>query len=104
MPHPELPVAELLHPRRFPNMSTQMAAIVGCILDSPCTEPAIAELIVTADGAVLARPAGGVAASVFLGSYVDLEANWRRLLIAADLTPEQREQAEAAFERHLTRY
>lgn len=40
-----------LGPARFPNMS-------GLLLDRPCTEPALAEFIVTPDGAVLGRLEG----------------------------------------------
>ena len=36
-----------LDPSRFPNMSPRMAAIVGYVLDHPCTTPAIAELVVS---------------------------------------------------------
>jgi len=43
----------LLDPRRFENMSPQMAAIMGYLLDQPFTTPALSEILVTPDGAVL---------------------------------------------------
>jgi hypothetical protein len=36
-----------LHPERFPNMSLEMVAIMGYLLDQPCTTPAIVELRIT---------------------------------------------------------
>jgi hypothetical protein len=55
-----------LNPERFPNMSPQMAAIMGYLLDREYTTPALAEINVTADVAVLAR-VDGEAHSTFLG-------------------------------------
>ena len=49
-----------LDPARFPNMSLQMAAILGFVLERDYTRPALAEILVTPDGRVLARPAGEV--------------------------------------------
>lgn len=74
-----------LDPARFPNMSAQMAAIVGLLLDRPCTQPALAELIVTADGVVLGRLEGEPSARIFIGAESDLRANLRRLGMAAGL-------------------
>lgn len=53
-------LAEKLHPDRFTEMSPRMAAVVGYILQERFTEPAIAELVVTSDGFVLARMEGEV--------------------------------------------
>ena len=81
-----------LHPSRFPNMSQQMAAIVGFVLDEVFTEPAIAELSVTADGGVLAVPVsadGERGQAAFIGAAVDLQANLARLGMAAGLDATQ---------------
>ena len=78
-----------LDPARFPNMSTQMAAIVGYLLDRPCTDPVIAELVLTPDGAVLARLEGETRTRAFIGAVADLRANLRRLAIAAELSGEE---------------
>lgn len=43
-------LAAKLRPDRFSEMSGKMTAIVGYILDEPFSEPAISELVVTADG------------------------------------------------------
>lgn len=67
-----------LDPARFPNMSSQMAAIVGLLLDRPYTEPALAELFVTPDGAVLGRLEGDPGRQVFISAAADLRANMRR--------------------------
>jgi hypothetical protein len=81
-------LASKLHPRRFPNMSEQMAAVVGFVLDEAFTEPAIAELHVTPEGGVLAVPVtadGRRGQTVFFGAAADLQANLARLGMAAGL-------------------
>jgi hypothetical protein len=92
-------LAEKLHPTRFTRMSNKMAAIVGCILGQHWTSPAIAELVVTSDGHVLGRNVGDCGHNAYIGTIVDLEANWQRLLDAAGLTVAERQEAEAAYER-----
>lgn len=74
-----------LDPARFPNMSLQMAAILGFVLERDYTTPALAELVVTPDGHVLARPAGEVGPMAYLAAEADLRANLRRLGMAAGL-------------------
>ena len=94
---------EKLHPRRFPNMSGKMAAIVGHILDIEVTDPVIDGLFVTSDGFVLAQHADDSGANEFIGSYTDLRSNWVRLLNATyDLTPSERHQAEIIFANKVT--
>ena len=66
-----------------------MTAIIGSILDEPWTEPAIVALLVTTDGFVMTH-------AEFFGGASDLDRN---LLIAANLTPEER----AEFERRTKR-
>lgn len=92
---------EKLHPRRFEGMSGKMAAIVGYILDEAVTVPAINELIVTSDGFVLSEHVGDVGANDFMGAESDLLRNWNNLLDAAGLTPEERTEAEAAYQSHV---
>ena len=92
---------EKLHPERFQGMSGKMAAIVGYILDEGYTNPAINELIVTSDGFVLAEHVGDVGANEFMGEESDLLRNWNNLLDAAGLTPEERTEAEAAYQSHI---
>ena len=92
-----------LNPRRFPNMSPKMAAIVGHILDIEVTDPVIDALFVTSDGFVLAQHSGDCGANDFIGSYSDLRSNWVRLLNATyDLTPGERHQAEIIFASKVT--
>lgn len=86
-----------LHPQRFSAMSGKMAAIVGCILGESYTDPAIAALMVTTDGHVLAMQAGDIGFNEHLGGVADLERNWRALLDAADLDTEERREAEQLF-------
>ncbi len=77
-----------LHPSRFPNMSDQMRAILGYLLGEAFTEPAIAELHLTAEGGVLAIPvtaAGARGQATFIGAAADLQANLSRLGMAAGL-------------------
>ena len=44
-----------LNPERFPNISLHMAAVMGYLLDQTYTEPAIVELQMTSDDAVIGR-------------------------------------------------
>ena len=75
-------------------MSGRMAAIVACILGQHWTSPAIAELVVTSDGHLLARAEGDCGHNNYIGTVVDLEDNWNRLLDVAGLTPVERQEAE----------
>ena len=43
-------LCDKLDPARFPNMSLQMAAILGFVLERDYTTPALAELVVTPTG------------------------------------------------------
>jgi hypothetical protein len=82
---PEDALHQKLHPARFPNMSLQMAAILGFVLERDYTRPVLAEIVVTPDGHVLARPAGEVGPMAYLAAEADLRANLRRLGMAAGL-------------------
>jgi hypothetical protein len=86
-----------LNPNRYPRMSSLMAAIVGYLLDVAFVSPAIAEIVVTSDGFVLARAEGEAGASQFIGDYSDLIRNWFGLLAVAGLTTVERREAEALF-------
>ena len=91
-----------LHPQRFPNMSGQMCAIVGHVLGLDVTEPAIREIVITADGFVLARHEGDCGMNHFLGAADDLHNNWERLLdCATDLTKEERIAARVLFGKRV---
>jgi len=92
---------EKLHPERFQGMSPKMAAIVGYICDENYTDPAINELVVTSDGFVLIEHVGEIGANTMMGEESDLLRNWRNLLDAAGLTPEERTEADAAYDSHV---
>ena len=92
---------EKLHPGRFEGMSSKMAAIVAYISDETYTEPAINELVVTSDGFVLLEHVGDVGANNFMGEESDLLRNWNNLLGTAGLTPEERIEAEDAYQSHV---
>ena len=92
---------EKLHPERFPGMSSKMAAIVGYILDETYTDPAINELVVTSDGFVLIEHVGEVGANTMIGEESDLLRNWNALLDTADLTPQERSEADTAYQSHV---
>lgn len=85
------PLEQLLDPTRFPNMSPQMAAIVGFVLDREFTDPAIAEVSLTPNGGVIVVPVGsdGRQHPVFFGATTDLRANLGRLGMAAGLSDAQ---------------
>jgi hypothetical protein len=90
-----------LHPTRFTGMSGKMTAIVAHILGQNWTLPCIAELVITSDGHLLARHDGDCGFNNYIGLVAEFEANWKRLLIAAELTDVERQDAEAAYERAL---
>jgi hypothetical protein len=90
-------VAEKLHPKRFPKMSGRMAAIVAFLIDAQVTRPSIADIVVTADGFVLAGVDGDVGTNHFIGTYSDLVRNWRALITVAGLTKQEHIAAETLF-------
>jgi len=86
-----------LRPSRFSGMSPFMAAIVGYVFGESFTDPEIAEISVSeTENIVYVRQAGAVG---FDGIQIldDLRANWNRLMDAAGLTPEERQQAVELF-------
>ena len=64
--NPHYTLVQKLHPIRS-KMSGVMAVVVGFVLGTTFIEPAIAEIAVTSDGFVLARPEGGEGAPHFWG-------------------------------------
>jgi hypothetical protein len=86
-----------LKPTRFPGMSPLMAAIVGYVLGESFTTPEISEIAVgESDNLVYIRKSGSVGFDG-IESLEDLRNNWNRLLDAAGLTPEERQEAVALF-------
>ena len=83
-------LADLLHPRRFTEMSPRMAAIVGYVLGEHWTEPEIAWLSVSSDGYVSSD-------AHFIGSGQDFDRNIANLLDAAELTEAQRREWHALY-------
>jgi len=81
-----------LHPDNF----SQMAAVVGYLLDVQFVKPRITAITVTSDGCLLAdtdEPRFGG----FLGNYRDLIRKWHSLLRAANLSADERMLAECLF-------
>jgi len=72
----------LLDPRRFPNMSGVMGALVSYVMgmDPPAAEPTIVELTTTSDGMLLARNEGDCGFNEFIGGASDYKKNWERLI------------------------
>jgi hypothetical protein len=91
-------VREKLDPKRYPNMSAQMAALLGCILlkDFGVT-PVISELIVTSDGFLMARDEGDIGFNRFLGAASELRQNWERLVSVAGLAADEHAAAEKMY-------
>jgi hypothetical protein len=86
-----------LYPGRFPGMGGKMAAILGYILEKKWTSPRIDEMAITSDSFVMASHEGDIGMNVIIGALSDLEGNWERLLDAAELTLEERTNAERLF-------
>jgi hypothetical protein len=87
-------LASKLEPGRFSAMSGKMAAIVGFILGESWTEPEIAALSVTSDGFVLTD-------AEFFGEAADLDRNLLNLLVAAEVTPEERADFERLYRERV---
>lgn len=83
-----------LHPDRFSAMSGKMAAIVAYILGESWTEPEIAALSVTSDGFVLTD-------AEFFGEAADLDRNLLNLLVAAEVTTEERADFERLYRERV---
>lgn len=98
----ERPLTELLDPARFSGMSGKMAALVGYVLDTPMTEPAIAEVCLTSDGFVLARNENDAGANEFIGAASEVVGNFERLADAAGLNPTQRQELASKFKAKTT--
>jgi hypothetical protein len=78
-----------------------MAAIVGYVLGEKFTAPSVSELIVTAEGLVMARHTGEAQANTIIAPLTDLQRNWANLLDAAKLTEAERSEAMALFDKRV---
>jgi hypothetical protein len=87
-------LAGKLQPDRFSAMSGKMAAIVAFILGESWTTPEIAALSVTSDGFVLTD-------AEFFGEAADLDRNLLNLLVAAEVTPEERSEFELLYRERV---
>jgi hypothetical protein len=87
-------LADKLRPDHFTAMSGRRAAIVAYILGESWTEPAISALSVTSDGFVTTE-------AEFFGEAADLDRNLLNLLIAAELTPEERAEFERRYSERV---
>jgi len=87
-------LADKLHPDRFSAMSGRMAAIVAYVLGESWTDPDIASLSVTSDGFVTTE-------SEFIGEAADLDRNLLNLLVAADLSPDERAEFEQLYRERV---
>ena len=95
----QMELAKKLHPSRFTAMSGKMTAIVACILGERWTAPAIVELMATSDGHLLACHEGDCGCNDYLGTVDNLKSNWARLLEVADLTADERQEADRLFQQ-----
>ena len=87
-------LADKLHPDRFSDMSGRMAAVIGYVLGESWAKPEIAWLSVTPDGHVISD-------SAMVGVAADLDRNLLNLLIAADLTDEERTDFERRYRERV---
>lgn len=96
-------LAEKLHPSRFTAMSGKMAAIVAYILGERWTNPGISQVILTSDNFILATSENPFNQDVF-GHMDDLNRNWDNLLEAAQLSTEEKEEANSLFLSKIRRW
>lgn len=100
-------IGEKLDPRRFSAMSGKMSALVAYILGDEAnhsTDPAIAELIRTSDGVLLARHEGDVGANDFVGSMEDFNRNWGALVAAAELDADEIAHVHDLLDQRITTF
>ncbi len=90
----DVSLATKLHPESFSEMSGKMAAIVGYILGESWTVPEIAALSVTSDGYVMTD-------AEFFGEASDLDRNLLNLLVAAEVTAEERIEFERRYRERV---
>lgn len=93
---------EKLNPNRFPDMSGQMVAIVGCVLGQDWAVPQIKSLWITPDSSVWAMNDGDERYCHFVGKAIDVEGQWKALLADAGLTAEEREEVEQLYRAVVT--
>ncbi len=89
-----MPLAERLNSDRFTKMSPEMMAIVAYVLGEHWTEPEIRWRSVSSDGYVTTD-------SDFIGDASDFDRNLRKLLIAAQLSPDEREEVSRLFRERV---
>jgi hypothetical protein len=92
---------EKLHPKRFPNMSPKMGALVACILNEDWTVPRLMSLFVTSDNMVLAMEQGDIGYNHFIGSLDEVSRNWENLLNVAGVTRAEWLEADTLYQRCL---
>ena len=83
-----------LHPDRFTENEPEMTAIIAYVLGEDWTDPQIAWMSVSSDGYVTTD-------ADFLGDAADLDRNIRKLLIAAGLSPDEREEFALLFRQRV---
>ena len=79
-------------PRRFPDMSGMMTALLGAVLGQDWTDPRLVAITVTSDGHLLARAEGEIGFDRYIGLASDWRDNLRRFAVAADLTAAERDE------------
>jgi len=85
---------EKLDPARFPKMSAEMAAVLGCIFKKDYTEPRIVRIYITMDGIVIGQHLGDTNRGTLLGPAAKFDREWADTLRAANLTAEERRLAD----------
>ena len=96
---PSASLLEKIDPDRYPNMSLTFVAILGYLCEETWTQPVILSIEIV-DDVVLAMSEGQWLPN-FLGEVSDLRAHWRRLGMAAGLTPEEWAEYQSLTEERL---
>lgn len=95
---------ELLHPKRFSDMSGKMAALVACVIGAEgWTVMEFDDLAVTSDGYLLAQEKGDAGYNHFLGRAEDFDNNVRMLIKAAGLNEAQTRAFEELVKKKVKR-
>ena len=79
-----------LDPANFPEMTGEMAAILGCVFKKEYTEPQFVRLYITPDGLMIAQWLECFQCGSLIGRAEDFEKDWAELLDVAGLTREEK--------------
>lgn len=90
-----------LNPKRYPNMSPKMAAILGYLIEKEYTTPLIVRVQITTDKSVYVRTENEPHKDLLLGDVYSLKDNFRRLFKTAGVSEDENYELEILFKNRF---